>query len=411
MRWASDFHMFESDPRFSSMGTKQRRQAAFAAAALLIAAAALFSQTAPIRVVGRVTSASGAALVGAKLSLKDASGKTLASAFTDQQGRYSLPLLDGSSNQLDAECAGYQAAVQAQVQASGGAVVHVNFQLKQSTGGTPSSSLGAVSYYETPSFQAGRLTDPSAGGGYSDQASSVAGKMIGQYLTPQHPSAPSSSGAPPDEQALEREGSGLLKNRDYTRATSFYREASGRYPRSARLAAGLGIALYGQGQYLAAVGALCHAARLKPDEASTYVFLAEAMQWMPRSDAEAERLVQSFAGEHPRIAAGHYAYALALWRNFRLKRDAVSLAGAQSELESAVKLDPSLTMAHFRLGMVYDQEHSTGRAIQEYRAAERLDSSLAGVHYRLAQDDERVGAKREAAKEIQLYTSLRAGAQ
>lgn len=388
------------------------RRAACAAAALLIASAALFAQTAPSRITGRVTSAAGIALAGAKISLKDASGKTLASSLTDQQGQYSLPLLDGSSTWLEAECAGYQAAVQTQIQASGGAAAQVNFRLKPSAGGA-STSLGAVSFYETPAFQTGRLTDPSAGGGYSDQASSVEGKMIGQYLAPEHTSPPPSAlsgGALPDEQALEREGSVLLRSHNYTRATPFYREAGSRYPRSARLAAGLGISLYGQGQYSAAVDSLCRAARLGPEEASTYVFLAEAVQLMPQSNADAERLVKSFADQHPRNAGGHYAYALTLWRNFRLKRDGASLAAAEAELKSAVQLDPSLALAHFQLGLVYDQERSTGRAIQEYRAAERIDPNFTGVHYRLAQDEERAGAKEEAEEELKTYMRLRAGA-
>lgn len=377
------------------------------AAAFTLGATRLPAQAQGSWAEGVVTNTQGIALAQARVILEDASGKALASTMTDDRGGFRLPLAAAKTGacRIEVERAGY-AVARTVIKAASGSNLQVNFVLKVAPSAEPAASLGSVSFYREPKFESGQLKDPSAGGGYSDQASVEENQMIGQYLAPAGPVR----SAQPDagEKGLENTGAAMLARRDYARATPFYRHAVGRYPHSARLQAGLGISLYGQGQFPAAVEALCASARLAPDDPSTFLLLSEAIQLTPQPDATAARLLKNFAATHSQVAVGHYAYALSLWRSFRLTRGEASLAEARAELEKAVSLDPALTAAHLQLGMVYDAENLRDRAMQEYRAAIRLNPDLAGAHYHLAQDEERSGAKQDAAAELKIYQRLRA---
>lgn len=377
---------------------------------LLFASVMLYAQSPASSVEGEVRNTAGIAIAGAKIILKDGSGRALASTFTNTHGLFRLPLTNGGPYELEVERAGYSNAIKTNINAASVTSARLTFVLKSAPQAEPRGGLGAISFYQGPEFKPGTLKDPSAGGGYSDQALTEENQMIGQYLAP---AGTALSKERPDEKAKSSEegfetlGAALLAQRDYARATPLYRQAVNRFPHSSRLQTGLGVALYGQGQYPAAVEALCAAAHLAPDDPSIYLLLSEAMQLTPHPNLEAAQLVKNFADGHPQVAVGHYAYALNLWRSFRLDHGSSPLAEAQTELEKAVSLDPSLTAAHLQLGMVYDEQKLTTRAIEQYRAAVRLNPNLAAAHYRLAEDDERSGAKRDAASEFEIYERLR----
>ncbi len=386
------------------------RVAGGVAVVLLFVTANLPAQTRDAWVEGVVKNSAGAALPQAKVTLKDANGNAVVSVLTNDRGIYRMPLVNGGVYEV--ERAGYLSATKRNVKTAERTSVRLDFVLKPAPQAQLHGGLGAVSFYEGPKFEPGQLKDPSAGGGYSDAASVEESQMVRQYLTPGGPGSAHTGEAPGtgtnvSEKGFEASGAALLAQRDYARATPLYRNAVSRYPRSARLQTGLGVSLYGQGQFPAAVKALCAAAHLAPDDPSVYLLLAEAVQLTPRPGAESSALLKGFATAHPLVAAGRYAYALDLWRSFRLDHDGAALAQARSELERAVALDPALVAAHLQLGIVYDEEKLTSRAMEEYREAVRLNPDLATAHYRLAQDDERAGAKQEAAAELEIYERLR----
>lgn len=70
-------------------------------------------------------------------------------------------------------------------------------------------------------------------------------------------------------------------------------------------------------------------------------------------------------------------------------------------------LDPNDAVSHLQLGMIFDERKLTLRAVLEYQSAIRLDPALAVAHYRLAQDYQRLGKKEEAATEFAEYEKLR----
>ncbi|HKT13488.1 MAG TPA: tetratricopeptide repeat protein, partial [Terriglobia bacterium] len=273
--------------------------------------------------------------------------------------------------------------------------------------------LGAFSFYNHSDFKQGELKDPSGGGGYSNGASAQAVKILNQYLSSEEPSIAHSdiggnkrSGgfAGSDEGALERAGRMMLAKQNYAESIKVFEKATDLYPRSERLRMGLGLSLYGAGKYPESAVALGEAARLAPDDSAPIAMLAETLQFV--QDPAAERLLERFSKRHPENARGHYAYGLALWRAFRMHRSAEKLAGAQSEFETAVLLDPKDADAHLQLGMVYDEQKAPARAVAEYLAALHVNPGLATAHYRLALDYERLGEKEKAADELSVYQRL-----
>lgn len=364
---------------------------------------------------GTVRTEDGVAIANAKIIARSSIGQVVASAVTDNQGRFLLPSVQPGAYEVDVEFPGKLRSNTKRIAVKKGGRAVLNFVGRTASGGATSNTdgLGPVSFYEHSDFQQGELKDPSGGGGYSNGASAQAVKILNQYVSSEEPSVAQSGigenkrsggAAGTGEGALDRAGRSMLVKKNYTESVKVFEKATDLYPRSESLRMGLGLSLYGAGRYSESAGALREAARLAPDDAAPIVMLAETLQFV--RDPAAERLLERFSKRHPENARGHYAYGLALWRDFRMHRIAEKLAGAQSEFETAVALDPNDADAHLQLGMLYDEQNATARAVGEYLAAIRVDPRLASAHYHLAHDYVRLGEKDKAGAEFERYEKL-----
>lgn len=367
---------------------------------------------------GVVKNALGLVLPEATITLMNSGGKAVRSTNAASDGTYRITSIPGATYNIRADCDGYLGGVREGVVIGPSRQEVLNFILKPAGGSSGNSqvqtALGPASLYENSEFKAGQVKGPAAAGGYSNSASVRSGEMVRQYLSTSVPAASATGGGRDagtnlnsGEARFEKSGASLLARRDYPGAARLFQHAVLRYPDSASLRLGLGIALYGQGHYGAAVRALCEAARLGPDNPRPYALLSEADQFSAHPQPCAAASVRRFAQAHPHNAEAHYAYGMVLWRQFRASPGAGTQVLAQSELEKAVTLDPGLAAAHFRLGVVYDREALRDRAIAEYRKTVQLNPDDATAYYRLAQDYTRLGMKKEASSELQAYEKLR----
>ncbi|HET7212312.1 MAG TPA: tetratricopeptide repeat protein [Terriglobia bacterium] len=360
-------------------------------------------------IFGTVKTEDGAAIAHAKVIARSSIGRVVASAVTDDQGRFHLPSVQPGAYEVDVEFPGKLKTNTGKITVKKGGRAELNFVGRTASGGAAGNTdgLGPVSFYNNSDFKQGGLKDPSGGGGYSNGASAQAVKILNQYVSSEETSVAESgiegnerSGGPAgsDEEALERAGRMMLAKKNYTQSVKVFEKATDLYPRSESLRMGLGLSLYGAGKYPESAGALREAARLAPDDSAPIVMLAETLQFV--QDPAAERLLEQFSKRHPENARGHYAYGLALWRDFRVQRIAEKLTGAQSEFETAVAQDPNDADAHLQLGMIYDEQNAAGRAVGEYLGAIRVNPRLASAHYHLAHDYERLGEKDKAVAEF-----------
>jgi len=384
--------------------------------------AGLLAQTAKSTIYGVVQNADGVPLAGASITVRNQKGNAVASATTDSRGMYRIASVAEGVYQVEARHEGYANANRSGVTLPAASQQKVDFSLTpNSESHLRADALGKVSFYQNSDLQAGELEDPSAGGGYSNSAARRSARMVNQYLISSRPSAaPQGQGSKfttahdwaqattqnPTEANFKAWGSSLLAARNFIAASQVFQNAVSRYPTSADLYIGLGISLYSQGRYDKALKAFSQAARLQPDDPRPYSFLAEAARVSNHPDAPAEELLRRFATTHPQNPQARYDYGLSLWKDYEASREPSLLDRAESEFKAATALDPGFADAHFRLGLLFDQEAMPDAAIKEYQQATHLSPDLATAHYRLAQDYLRTGRKQEAEAEFKIYQGL-----
>src|SRR5437899_2778290 len=116
--------------------------------------------------------------------------------------------------------------------------------------------------------------------------------------------------AEPSESNLFDWGSELLLHRTLGPAVEVFQQASDRYPKSARLMIGLGMALYARGNYDDAVKSLLKGADLNPSDPDCYLFLSKAYNSSPGQANEVSERFHRFVQLQPRNARAHYYYAM-----------------------------------------------------------------------------------------------------
>ncbi|HEX4169429.1 MAG TPA: tetratricopeptide repeat protein [Bryobacteraceae bacterium] len=206
--------------------------------------------------------------------------------------------------------------------------------------------------------------------------------------------------ADPTEQNLFVFGSELLKYRGYSQGLQVFTYSAGRYPDSARIRVGLGIAQYSLGQYQQAVESLCQAVDLAPADTRALDFLGKMIGVAPELSKQIESRLKRFARLYPKNAAANYYYALSL-------RTSGANDQAEMFLQRAVAEAPAYAEAHYELGLIYADSGRTKRAVDEYLQAVRYKPDLSAAHYRLAQLYAKEGQTEQARREFEIVKGLR----
>jgi len=210
----------------------------------------------------------------------------------------------------------------------------------------------------------------------------------------------------PTEEHLFDWGNNLLRLRAFEPASRVFAEAVKRYPRSARLQVGQGIAEYSRGQYDDAVRSFCAAADLDSADPRPYVFLGEMYGVSSDLADEVTRRLALLVRTHPENALGHFHYAMSLWKGRADPAAPVNLGEVERLLKRAVALDPKMALAHFRLGVLFFDQGRHPEATRALQEAIRLQPDLAEARYRLAQVYLRTGEKALAERELEAFRKL-----
>jgi tetratricopeptide (TPR) repeat protein len=211
----------------------------------------------------------------------------------------------------------------------------------------------------------------------------------------------------PSESNLFDWGSELLLHRTLGPAVDVFQKATERYPKSARLMIGLGVALYSRGNYDEAVTALLKGADLNPADARCYLFLSRAYDSSPGQAREVIQRFRRFAELEPGNAHALYYYAMSLWKGKRAEDPDVDFHQIEALLKKAVTLDPDFVEAHLQIGNLYSAQSKYKDAIPEYARARELNPDLADAYYRLGQAYVRTGEKELAQQQFQVYQGIR----
>ncbi|MBO0800412.1 MAG: tetratricopeptide repeat protein, partial [Blastocatellia bacterium] len=204
------------------------------------------------------------------------------------------------------------------------------------------------------------------------------------------------------EQNILDLGNSLIKINALDAAIEIFSYGLKKYPNSAKLRVGMGIARYSHGQYNEAVKALCEATDLDPADERPYLFLGEMYGVAVEMADEITRRMAQFVKYHPDNAKSHYFYAINLWKGRRDPDHPVDLMQVETSLKKAVALDPKLAEAWFELGALYSEQQKYAEAIAALRKAVALKPDLSKAHYRLSQIYQRTGQKELAAQEMEI---------
>ncbi len=211
----------------------------------------------------------------------------------------------------------------------------------------------------------------------------------------------------PSEKNLFDLGSYLLRHQGFQPALKVFEFGAGRYPGSAKLRVGLGIAYYSLGKYSDAVESLCQAVDLDPKDTRALEFLGKMYDVAPQLSAEVTSRLARFAELYPENAAAAYYYALSLRGRNVPSPAGQDMAQAETLLKRAVKLDPNFAEAHYELGLLYEDEQQEAGAMREFELAVRLRPDFAKAHYRLARIYRKQGKSDLAEKEYRAFEALK----
>jgi len=214
--------------------------------------------------------------------------------------------------------------------------------------------------------------------------------------------------ADPSESNLFDWGSELLLHRTLDPAVEVFQQATERYPKSARLMIGMGMALYSRGNYDDAVKALLKAADLSPSDPGCYLFLSKAYDSSPGQAEDVIERFRRFTVLQPKNARAVYYYAMSLWKGKRAEDPTLDPHQVESLLQRAISLEPSFAEAHLQLGNLYSDERQFAIAVPEYVRALAHNADLADAHYRLGQAYVHTGQKDRAQEQFEIYQKLRA---
>ncbi|HKU24305.1 MAG TPA: tetratricopeptide repeat protein, partial [Candidatus Sulfotelmatobacter sp.] len=160
----------------------------------------------------------------------------------------------------------------------------------------------------------------------------------------------------PSESNLFDWGSELLVHRTLDPSVEVFKKATELYPKSARLAVGLGMALYARGNYEDAVKSLLRAADLNPSDPGCYLFLSRAYDSSPNQADEVMKRFRRYAQLQPRNARALYYYAMSSWKGKRMQQTDEDLSEIARLLKSSIALDEKFPEAHLQLGNLYSDQ-------------------------------------------------------
>jgi tetratricopeptide (TPR) repeat protein len=402
---------------------------------------------------GTVRDQSGTPLRWVKVKLTNEQTSRQSVAVTSENGVYVFTPVEAGTYTLATELSGFENGLRQHVTVNGYQHLNVEFSLasKPSGSSTQGMDAGAVpgrqrasseqllshfDYDERPNYKPGEVASSTEPGGYSAGANADSYDLILDYVESERP-ADQRNEAERGQEGLDHpaqaesrslregrrsavedvapearnenqffsHGSDLLLHHKFAPAVELFQRGVARFPDSAKLQTGLGVALYACGLYDQAVSVLVQATDMVPSDPRPYLLLGKAYNLSRSRNDEVVKRLERLVKLDPESAGAHYYYALSLWRGSQGKPGG-SADEVERLLKSAVELDPRFVDARLELGALYAEQEKYSDAIREYRQAIAMNPDLAAAHYRLAQTYERTGDRAAAQTELALYEHL-----
>lgn len=208
----------------------------------------------------------------------------------------------------------------------------------------------------------------------------------------------SASNLDPSETNIYALGMEFVRHWTFEPAIKIFEYGLSRYPGSARLLSGRGIAVYANNDYASAAKIFSGLLEKSPDNSMYAEILGHSCNLMPDSSEGCETLVD-FALKHPgNASADTYAAAIVLHRSAEAK----NLDLAQTLLDHAIAANSKLPETYFQLGVLEQQRGKWEASKTALEQCLVLNSHLSRAHYRLGLAYSRLGDRDKARAEFDL---------
>jgi tetratricopeptide (TPR) repeat protein len=214
----------------------------------------------------------------------------------------------------------------------------------------------------------------------------------------------------PSENNIFDLASFLLQHSNYEgfldKSLTFFQYGVQKYPRSAKMTVGLGVALYAEGRYDDAVQTLCAAVDLDPTDPKPFQFLGKVSTVSTARIPEIRNRLEKFVELYPNNGPAIYYYAMALWRRSD-GESAADLPTVEALLKRAIAAAPAFYDAHYELGILYQDQQKYPDAIRELNQTVALRPDFNRAHYRLFLLYSRTHQKRLAEEHLAILKQLK----
>ena len=184
-------------------------------------------------------------------------------------------------------------------------------------------------------------------------------------------------------------------------AESIFRSAGIRFPASALLQYGLGVALQECGRFQDARQAFVAAMQLERPYVEAALRLGYT-HYALGEYAEAIRVYKEVVESQPKSYEAHYFLALAFAMSGASARDS-----AVEHFRQAIDLNPGSFDSHAELGRIFLETGKLAEAKTEFEIAARLNPDQEKIHYLLSRTYRRLGENGAADRELQIFEKLK----
>ena len=181
-------------------------------------------------------------------------------------------------------------------------------------------------------------------------------------------------------------------------AVDFFQAGLKLYPDATTLLTGMGTADFLEGNSAEATHVFLRVASLHPSDFRIYPFLSASFAISGTDPSSVETVFRQYCRLAPDSADAAYFYALILLHTNADNRDQ-----AEKLLKRAVILDPDFAHAHLQLGSLYLDQRDYADAAVQLASALRLDPTLTEARYKLATAYRRSGQAKLAEQQMQLF--------
>ncbi len=210
----------------------------------------------------------------------------------------------------------------------------------------------------------------------------------------------------PSEQNYFEWGSELLLHRAVWQAVEVFRDGTKAYPKSSRMLTALGTSLFAGALYDEAALRLCDASDLDPSDPEPYIFMGKIEIAAPTRLPCIEQKLARFVRDQPENPLANYLYAMAVWKRQEQSADKQALEQVEVLLTKAVTIDSNCVDAYLQLGILYSSQRRYEKAIDFYMKAIKADPELAEAHYRLGVAYDRTDEPTKARQEFALHDEI-----